>query len=669
MSENSFIEVYAKSSDTEVDSLYQKARLHLSNKNLSLSGFYFTQILAKQPQAFWATMHLAEIALAQNLFSRSEQFYQQAWFQAKTVNQRCSAKFGWASVYMAAKKPDLAEYHYLQGIAEYPEHVFFYTELAKLYQLYQPNQSEKIIDLYQRALTLAPHLKWIETDFNHYQQQTSKKPVADSYKPTIPIFQLFQQQDWLALFIRESLAVSLLASSVQKQWLSELGSWSQPDFAEPSDFYSYVATHLTQGFEPGKPFADKKQLKAANLFLLRAMEAKITPEAMVYIQLFDRMACLEEFVEAEPLMHLALLDYSENIELLLSLARLAIAHCQLLDRQLKALVAKISQNSADKTKTPPLKLEHAQQLTIEKDRLLAKKTSVLSFARLVSGAAVSIDPHVPTAQHWQDLIWLHEQANQHKAPKFTSLDHYLSKSPVASQFRAMHQDNAYMHKVDGWLHELISLLGDQAIDVFFDLSHYRKQVQVRIANVESGLVHYLTEGWQVNLSVHPSFDVDYVRLQLQRVNRMVAVPELLLFLREEREFGLTANVLFDYSRIQAHAPDRISPWIHYLAEGWQTLVQPSAFFDAEYYLASNPDSGLTDPRFALLHFFSHDTGKVCHRLFNNAFYLDRYQLVLTHKAPIVHYLTEGVFHGFLPNPFCAFEQLGIAERINYLKVI
>ncbi len=669
---NSLKTLYLKFIHENVESLYQKGRFHIDNKNFELANFYFGQILKKHPQHFWATVHLAQIAAEQKLFTKAVASYQKALTLAKSPDQICSVNYGLASVFVDMGLFDLAEQHYLQNLAQYPKHVFFHTGLAELYKLYQPDAIEKIAELYQKALALAPHLSWIEAELKASQSSIDKKPEIAAEKKA-GTFQLFLQGAWLELLAQESTVQPLLKGHANKEIIAALKALAQDAFTDLSSFYRYIADHLTKDFVVGELFDDIDRLTAASVFLLKAIKTSVTPDAGLYIQTLNVLSFLGRFIEAEPIALQALLSYGDQAELLLATARLAHEKYKNIDNILKSLDLKITQLIGDQSKvtaTATANEVKISQLRAEKDQLMTEKISALGVSRLLFGEAVSIAPEKLAEQDWSNLVNIHNQANQHKAKKFTNLNKFLLESAVAKQAQALNINTDALAQVDAWLHELSILLGDFSVEVFFDLAYYSKQTQLWFSTIDRALTHYFTKGWLDNVAIHPSFDNEYVRRQLQGRNKPSSAPELLLFLRYERELALTANVLFNAQRLIANTPDEVgSPWLHYLAGGWQTLANPSDFFDTELYLATGTYSETETTESALVHFLRTDTSKDCNRLFHTQFYLKHYQASLNGKAPIVHYLTEGAYRGYLPNPFCELSNKNGSERIDYLKLL
>ena len=673
---DSLKELYLKFVREDVESLYQKGRFHLNNKSFEPASFYFGQMLNKQPQHFWATVHLAEIALQQKLFSNAVTGYRKALTLAKAPNQICSVNYGLASAFIGMELFDLAEQHYLQSLAQHPEYVFFYTGLAELYKSYQPDAIEKITELYQKAWSLAPHLTWIETELKTAQSQTRKKtePEPEKKSPKPSAFQLCLQGAWLELLAQENSVRPLLRGHAGKEIIDTLKALPQDAFTDLSAFYRHVADHLTKDFVVGELFDDIDRLNAASVFLLKAIKTAITPDAALYIQTVNILSFLDRFAEAEPIALQALLSHGDHADLLLATARLMHEKSQKADKLLKTLDLKITQSVADQSKKAAAAITangvKISQLRAEKIQLTAEKISALAASRLLFGEAVSIAPEKLAEQDWSNLVNIHDQANQHKAKKFTRLNKFLLQSAVAKQAQALNTDSASLARVDAWLHELSTLLGDFSVEMFFDLAYYCKQTELWFTTVDTALTHYLIKGWQDNVSVHPSFDGEYVRQQLQRSDKPSSAPELLLFLRYERELALGANVLFNAERLIANTPDQVSsPWLHYVSGGWQTLANPSDFFDTELYLATGTYSETEKTDSALLHFLKNDREKDCNQLFHTGFYLKHYQALLGGKAPIVHYLTEGAYKGYLPNPFCELSNKSGSDRIDYLKLL
>lgn len=673
---NNLKELYLKFAESNLENLYQKGRFHLDKKNFELANFYFKQMVNIQPQHFWATVHLADIATENGLYSIAMTGYQKALTLTKLPTEICTVNCSLASVFISMELFDFAEHHYLQSLAQYPEHIFFYTGLAKLYKTYQPDAIEKIAELYQKAQVLAPHLNWIETELKTYQNKISKKTELGIKEPNLKpsAFQLYLQGSWLDLFIQEDAAIPLLNSHIRREIINSLKALPQDAFIDLSLFYRHVADYLTQGFIiEEEVFNDIDQLKAAAIFLSRAIKTSIAPDAALYIQTFNILIFLDQFTEAEPLILQALLNHSDQADLLLTIARLMYKKSQKTDKSLKILDLKIAQLAGDQSKLTTTSTENGikiSQLRTEKEQLIADKISALSASRLLFGEAVSIAPEKLTEQDWTNLINIHDQANQNKAKKFTDLNHYLLESAVAKQAQALNINTPSLAQVDIWLHELSVLLNDFSIEVFFDLAYYCKQTKLWFPTADTALTHYFTTGWKHNISVHPSFDSDYVRQQLQQRDKPSSAPELLLFLRYERELELVANVLFNAQRLAANTPAELgSPWLHYLAGGWQTLANPSDFFDTELYLETGAysENGKIDS--ALVHFLKHDVTKECNRLFHTQFYLKHYHASLNGKPPIVHYLTEGAYRGYLPNPFYEMSNETGSNRIDYLKLL
>lgn len=675
MSKNTLTEVYLKFVQEDVESLYQKGRFHFDNKNFELANFYFGQILKKQPQHFWAAVDLAQVAVEQKLFIKAVTNYRHALTLAKSPNQICSVNYGLASVFVAMGLFDLAEHHYLQNLAEYPEHVYFYTGLAELYKSYRADPIERIIELYQQALALAPHLTWIETELKIHQGQAAQKAGLDVEKKTTKpsVFQLYLQGLWVELFSQEITAQSVLNGYTGKEIIKSLKALPHDAFTDLNGFYLYIADYLTKDFVIDQPFDDFDRLNAASIFLLRAINSSVIPDAALYIKTLTVLSFLNRFAEAEPIALQALLNYGDQAELLLATAKLAHEKCKKIDATLKSVDLKITQLLGDPSKvaaTLSANEVKIAQLRTEKTQLTAEKVSVLGASRLLFGEAASIAPEKLSEQDWSCLVSIHDQANRHKAKKFTGLNSFLLESAVAKQALALSTDTAALAPVDAWLHELSTLLGHFSVETFFDLAYYCKQTGLWFATVDMALSHYFIKGRHHNVSIHPSFDSGYVRQQLQSRDKASSAPELLLFLRYERELALVANVLFNAQRLIAQTPDEIgSPWLHYLAGGWQSLANPSDFFDTEWYLTTGTYSKSEKTESALVHFLKDDSTKNCNRLFHTQFYLKHYQASLNGKAPIVHYLTEGAYRGYRPNPFCDLSNKSGSDRIDYLKLL
>lgn len=675
MSKNTLTEVYLKFVQEDVESLYQKGRFHFDNKNFELANFYFGQILKKQPQHFWAAVDLAQVAVEQKLFIKAVTNYRHALTLAKSPNQICSVNYGLASVFVAMGLFDLAEHHYLQNLAEYPEHVYFYTGLAELYKSYRADPIERIIELYQQALALAPHLTWIETELKIHQGQAAQKAGLDVEKKTTKpsVFQLYLQGLWVELFSQEITAQSVLNGYTGKEIIKSLKALPHDAFTDLNGFYLYIADYLTKDFVIDQPFDDFDRLNAASIFLLRAINSSVIPDAALYIKTLTVLSFLNRFAEAEPIALQALLNYGDQAELLLATAKLAHEKCKKIDATLKSVDLKITQLLGDTSKvaaTLSANEVKIAQLRTEKTQLTAEKVSVLGASRLLFGEAASIAPEKLSEQDWSCLVSIHDQANRHKAKKFTGLNSFLLESAVAKQALALNTDTAALAPVDAWLHELSTLLGHFSVETFFDLAYYCKQTGLWFATVDMALSHYFIKGRHHNVSIHPSFDSGYVRQQLQSRDKASSAPELLLFLRYERELALVANVLFNAQRLIAQTPDEIgSPWLHYLAGGWQSLANPSDFFDTEWYLTTGTYSKSETTESVLVHFLKDDSTKNCNRLFHTQFYLKHYQASLNGKAPIVHYLTEGAYRGYRPNPFCDLSNKSGSDRIDYLKLL
>lgn len=675
MSKNTLTEVYLKFVQEDVESLYQKGRFHFDNKNFELANFYFGQILKKQPQHFWAAVDLAQVAVEQKLFIKAVTNYRHALTLAKSPNQICSVNYGLASVFVAMGLFDLAEHHYLQNLAEYPEHVYFYTGLAELYKSYRADPIERIIELYQQALALAPHLTWIETELKIHQGQAAQKAGLDVEKKTTKpsVFQLYLQGLWVELFSQEITAQSVLNGYTGKEIIKSLKALPHDAFTDLNGFYLYIADYLTKDFVIDQPFDDFDRLNAASIFLLRAINSSVIPDAALYIKTLTVLSFLNRFAEAEPIALQALLNYGDQAELLLATAKLAHEKCKKIDATLKSVDLKITQLLGDPSKvaaTLSANEVKIAQLRTEKTQLTAEKVSVLGASRLLFGEAASIAPEKLSEQDWSCLVSIHDQANRHKAKKFTGLNSFLLESAVAKQALALNTDTAALAPVDAWLHELSTLLGHFSVETFFDLAYYCKQTGLWFATVDMALSHYFIKGRHHNVSIHPSFDSGYVRQQLQSRDKASSAPELLLFLRYERELALVANVLFNAQRLIAQTPDEIgSPWLHYLAGGWQSLANPSDFFDTEWYLTTGTYSKSETTESVLVHFLKDDSTKNCNRLFHTQFYLKHYQASLNGKAPIVHYLTEGAYRGYRPNPFCDLSNKSGSDRIDYLKLL
>ncbi len=675
MSKNTLTEVYLKFVQEDVESLYQKGRFHFDNKNFELANFYFGQILKKQPQHFWAAVDLAQVAVEQKLFIKAVTNYRHALTLAKSPNQICSVNYGLASVFVAMGLFDLAEHHYLQNLAEYPEHVYFYTGLAELYKSYRPDAIERIIELYQQALALAPHLTWIETELKIHQGQAAQKPGLDVEKKTTKpsVFQLYLQGLWVELFSQEITAQSVLNGYTGKEIIKSLKTLPPDAFSDLNGFYLYIADYLIKDFVIDQPFDDFDRLNAASIFLLRAINSSVIPDAALYIKTLTVLSFLNRFAEAEPIALQALLNYGDQAELLLATAKLAHEKCKKIDATLKSVDLKITQLLGDPSKvaaTLSANEVKIAQLRTEKTQLTAEKVSALGASRLLFGEAASIAPEKLSEQDWSGLMSIHDQANRHKAKKFTNLNKFLLESAVAKQALALNTDTAALAPVDAWLHELSTLLGHFSVETFFDLAYYGKQTGLWFATVDMALCHYFIKGRHHNFSIHPSFDSGYVRQQLQSKGKASSAPELLLFLRYERELALAANVLFNAQRLIAQTPDEIgSPWLHYLAGGRQSLANPSDFFDTELYLTTGTYSKSETTESALVHFLKDDSTKNCNRLFHTQFYLKHYQASLNGKPPIVHYLTEGAYRGYRPNPFCDLSNKSGSDRIDYLKLL
>lgn len=125
------------------------------------------------------------------------------------------------------------------------------------------------------------------------------------------------------------------------------------------------------------------------------------------------------------------------------------------------------------------------------------------------------------------------------------------------------------------------------------------------------------------------------------------------------EFGASAGFelvpLFDSNYYLNSNPDLVdidvSPFVHYLVEGWRQSLSPHPLFDGKRYLSlyrDVADSGINP----LLHFLRHGglEYREPHVLFDTLRYVNRYPEVrLMKKIPLLHYLSHGSRMGYSPN--------------------
>jgi hypothetical protein len=307
-----------------------------------------------------------------------------------------------------------------------------------------------------------------------------------------------------------------------------------------------------------------------------------------------------------------------------------------------------------------------------------------AVARLLAGRAVELSPvkaaskdvssglAADSEQDWLNIELIHDTANAAKAGKLGSVEEWLAEaqSQRGVARRTANADTAEIVRLTGWLREFFELLGHHLPGQLVDLDHYRHRAGIWFQDMDEAILHYFEQGWKARISSHPAFDESCVRRQLQehRIDSS-SEPPALLFLRHERALGLAPNTLFDpavYLSGLTESPER--PWFHYLEGGWQQNPNISPYFDAVRFrdqVRRKPEDALLSP---LMFFLTRNTFLDVNGLFHAGFYDSRYRDSVKDMAPLAHYLSEGVYLGYQPNPFFVPQGKTARERLDYLKI-
>jgi hypothetical protein len=306
------------------------------------------------------------------------------------------------------------------------------------------------------------------------------------------------------------------------------------------------------------------------------------------------------------------------------------------------------------------------------------------IARLLFGRALEINPDIITTDTlsekddknnaWLAFSAILDLSNQNNAPKFGTITNWLkiegklpSDKITLSRERLKTQNTEF---INTQIAEFSQLVNNTSLTLLVDPTYYSSQAGDNIDDLEQTLVHYFEKGYLAGLNLHPAFDISHIRYQLQKYDiDSTTEPLILLFFRYEIALSLSPNPLFDpnFYRQNAGIALNTSPWLHYISGGWQDIHEISDFLDTNYFMERIPPySAAALP--PLIHLFCKAPLGEANQLFHAQFYYECYKNHLDGKPPLVHYLSEGVFQGFAPNPFFQPAGKSVQERIDYIKL-
>jgi hypothetical protein len=304
---------------------------------------------------------------------------------------------------------------------------------------------------------------------------------------------------------------------------------------------------------------------------------------------------------------------------------------------------------------------------------ITKGMEDFSLARLLISRALEINPQSENPELWELAGTIHDAANRAGSRKYGTLEKWLaqqSNAGLASKLTSNCVSSSTQFDNDR-LQEFMRLLGEVPPELLIDLEFYQGQANAKFESIEQVLKHYFAIGWQSGLNVHPALAVDFIQHQLRShgINTRHE-PLLILFLLNERQYNVAPNALFDPQiyRLDRVIPTGQSPWLHYLNGGWRECAVPSSFFDEQFYLSKYKQSIMNFDTSPLLHYFCNNPMGSCNPLFHDLFYLDCHKEKLQGRPPLEHYLTEGAYMGYAPNPFYSPSSHSAQERLDYLRL-
>lgn len=620
--------IYSSDNSDDISGLMLKAIYHCKHKNYDFARYYLEETLKIDPNHFWALQELANIFAGEKKFLRAAEYYKKARIAAGlSEDLKVYAGCSLADTLLAMGDNESAEKIYLECIDHYPSYVFSYTGLAALYEQTGPAGLEKVVELYERANLIDPDHLWIRenlkksqakaSEYNAIQTRTGK--LEKTVEPTI--FSLCIAGDWEALFERECAFQKSNKTFRQKTVLSQLKSLPKDAFADLGVFYQYIAKELIRGVNFEAALAMNTDLELSAKFFCLALSNILDANAETYRKAVEVFLAINDLDNAERISLEAVSIFPDHPGLLLLTAR------------------------------------------------VMTKLNFFGEARLFFGEYIRSESGIAEEDILEEIIEVHEKANQTNAKKYASLQEFFKNFRSVKFTFSAKIDAAIMKQTDSWLTEFFSLLGDFPIDSLIDIEHYRKQRKKWIAKVEDAVTDYFMEGWQLRVSLHPAIDNDYLRRQLVNQGKMSADPLLLLYLRNEVALKLVPNAMIEPGLLHEQGNTQPgSPWLKLVRGDVKPAGAVSPFFDTAYYLERTSYKDDETSQSPIVNFLSKDFLADCNYLFHTGYYINRYENMLNGKSPILHYLAEGAYLGYMPNPFCNLSGKSGQERIDYLKL-
>jgi tetratricopeptide (TPR) repeat protein len=647
------LEIYSSDSDLfQLDSLFARAQYYLDGGNYSLAERLFERCLEMDDHHFWGLMGLAKTSELTDHPARAAEFYLRALNSTNEPASQAYAACGRANVLGRLGRVDEAVETYEQSITIEPGYIYAYTGLALLLEALLPPPYEKIVGLYRKVLEIEPaSATWTWCTKNLAEAEAAltreaagiKQPNISGKASDIQLLCLFGQHRLIELMEIHLLDQTPPYGRVLQQVFVELKKMPPGHFAAIEDFYTYVADRLAGDPDTDSLPSPDNMMLAKRFYELALAENKPLP-ASGYIRFLRNFLRQHEFTRAREAVIRAVIDAGDDPTVLVTAADV-----------MKAI---------DRHGVARLLLGRAMELAPD------------AVAAAIARSGEEAEPDTA----WLELTAVLDRANQANAGKFGTVEKWLEAEGAQAQLLARHRDDPaegsakqrkVLDDVDAWLAEFFRLLGDHSAVLLFDLPHYRAQGNTWFEGMDPALVHYFEKGWWEGRSVHAAFDDDHVRHQL-RLHGLdsTSEPLLLLFLRHENALGLSPNVLFDAALYRAGAglAADTSPWLHYLSGGWRTNERVSPYFDTDYFTLRTHRNSIEASLPPLLRYFCKDPMGDANRLFHAAYYAERYKESLRGKAPLAHYLSEGAYVGFAPNPFFQTEGRTARERIDYLQL-